>query len=66
MNFVGRSMPTEVGYAIFIGWVIAMAIMVGAFIWFKRTGPPPARHGRHALPGGGRKKKRGGRSKRYR
>lgn len=26
-------MPTEIGYAIFIGWVIAAAIMVGAFIW---------------------------------
>lgn len=66
MNFVGRSRPTEVGYAIFIGWVIVMAIMVGTFIWFKHTGLLPAWPGRHTLPDGSRKKKHGGRPKRDR
>ncbi len=66
MNFVGRWIPAEVGYTLLIGWGITMIIIVGAYLWFKRNGPPPAQSGRDALSGRGRRKKHSGRNKRYR
>lgn len=66
MYLQGRWVPIEVVYTFLIGWAIVVAIIVAAYFWFKRTGLAPNSLNRHALPGGGRKKKRSGRSKRYR
>lgn len=66
MYFNGRWVPTDVVYTILAGWAFVVAIIAAAYFWIKRTGPPPAGTDRHALPGGGRKKKRSGRNKRYR
>lgn len=66
MYLYGRWVPIEVVYTFLIGWAIVVAIIAAAYFWFKRTGPPPNGPDGHVLPGRGRKKKRSGRSKRYR
>lgn len=66
MYLNGRWVPMDVVYTILAGWIAVVAIIAAAYFWFKRPGTPPAGPDRHALPGGGRKKKRSGRNKRYR
>lgn len=56
MYVVDRWVPAEVGYTLFIGWVITMAIIVAAISWFQRNGPSSARSGNDGLSSRSRKK----------